>query len=185
VFWSKIWFFFVAIAAAVALTIALVLPRPAARAMVTEEHRRLAVACGVIGILLTDDARKRVDLASAFARTPEITEMLASASGANSLDEARMKSVRSKAEAVMKGIEGDRKPDLAMLIERRGRVVARVALDDRMFGDLAAGRPLVDDALAGYLRDDLWTMNGTLYFVSAAPVVRPGGEYVGAVVLGH
>ncbi len=184
-FWSKIWFFFVAVAAAVALTIALVLPRPAARAMVTEEHRRLAVACGVIGILLTDDARKRVDLASAFARTPEVTDMLAAASAANGLDEARMKSVRSKAEAVMKGIEGDRKPDFAMLIERRGRVVARVSLDDRLYGDLAAGRPLVDDALAGYLRDDLWTMNGTLYFVSAAPVVKSGGEYVGAVVLGH
>ncbi len=184
-FWSKIWFFFVAVVGAVALTIALVLPRPAERAMVTEEHRRLAVACGVIGILLTDDARKRVDLASSFARTPEVTEMLASASAADRLDEARMKSVRSKAEAVMKGIEGDRKPDFAMLIERRGRVVARVKLDDRLFDDLASGRPLVDDALAGYLRDDLWTVNGTLYFVSAAPVVKTGGEYVGAVVLGH
>jgi hypothetical protein len=185
VFWSKIWFFFVAVVGAIALTIALVLPRPAARAMVTEEHRRLAVACGVVGILLTDDARKRVDLASAFARIPEIRELIAGVSG-NRLDEGRMKSVRSKAETVLKGIEGDRQPDFAMLIEKRGRVIARVKLDERQFGDLAAGRPLVDDALAGYLRDDLWMVNGTLYFVSASPVVKPNsGEYAGAVVLGH
>ena len=50
-----------------------------------------------------------------------------------------------------------------------------------------AGRPLVDDALAGYLRDDLWAQNGTMYFVSAAPAIKrdPPVAYVGAVVLGH
>ena len=183
-FWSKIWFFFVAVAGAVALTIALVLPHPPGRAMVTEEHRRLAVACGVISILLTDDARKRVDLAGSFARAEDIVKILEDASAAPQLDEARMKTARAKAETVMKGIKGDRQPDFAMLIERRGRVVARVKLDDRLFGDLATGRPLIDDALAGYLRDDLWTSSGTLYFVSASPVVK-GAEYVGAIVLGH
>ena len=59
-----------------------------------------------------------------------------------------------------------------MLIDRRGRVVARVRLDENDFGDIVAGRPLVDDALAGYLRDDLWAQNGTMYFVSAAPVIK-------------
>ena len=60
-------------------------------------------------------------------------------------------------------------------------------LDENDFGDVVAGRPLVDDALAGYLRDDLWAQNGTMYFVSAAPVIKrdPPVEYVGAVVLGH
>jgi hypothetical protein len=185
VFWSKIWFFFVAVVGALALTIALVLPRPPARAMVTEEQRRLTVACGVIGILLSDDARKRVDLAGSFARSEDIIKALDAASSADRLDEPRMKTVRSTAENVMKGIKGDRQPDFAMLIEKRGRVVARVKLDDRQFGDIASGRPLVDDALAGYLRDDLWVVNGTLYFVSASPVVKGASEYIGAVVLGH
>jgi len=185
VFFSKIWFFFVAVAGAIAVTIALLLPHPPARAVVTEEHRRLNVACGVVGILLTDDARKRVDLAGSFARAEDVVKILDEASAASQLDETRMKTARGKAETVMKGIKGDRQPDFAMLIERRGRVVARVKLDDRVFGDLATGRPLVDDALAGYLRDDLWVINGTLYFVSASPVIKPGGEYLGAVVLGH
>lgn len=183
-FWSKIWLFLVATAAAVAVTVALVLPGPPARAMVTEEQRRLTVACGVVAILLADDARKRVDLAGSFARTAEIVAVLEAASAAPALDAARMKQARDTAEGVMKGITGDRKPDFAMLVDRRGRVVARVRLDDKLFGDLAAGRPLVDDALAGYLRDDVWATGGTLYFVSASPVIR-GADYMGAVVLGH
>ncbi|MGN6104739.1 MAG: hypothetical protein ACTHU0_06535, partial [Kofleriaceae bacterium] len=183
-FWSKIWFFLVAVAAAVALTIALVLPRPAARAMVTEEQRRLTVACGVISILLTDDARGRVELAGSFARTPEIVNALESASGATTLDEVRMKQVRAVGETVMKTIQGKRKPDFAILLDRKGRVVAQVHFDENEFGHSMAGRPLVDDALAGYLRDDLWAEKGTVYFVSASPVIK-ASDYVGAVVLGH
>jgi len=184
VFWSKIWFFLIALAAAVALTIALVLPRPAQRTLVRAEATRLSTACGVIHILLADDARNRVELAGAFARSPEIMNALDAASGVDHLEEARMKQVRDVGDTVMKTIQGHRKPDFAMLIDKRGRVVARVRLDDKNFGDTAAGRPLIDDALAGYLRDDLWAQNGTMYFVSAAPVVKQGA-YVGAVVLGH
>ena len=186
-FLAKLWFFLVALVAAVALTVALVLPRPAQRTLVAEEQQRLAVACGVIDILLGDDARNRVELAGAFARTQEIVTALEGASSAASIDEARMKQVRDVGDAVMKTIQGSRKPDFAMLIDRRGRVVARVRLDENDFGDIAAGRPIVDDALAGYLRDDLWTQNGTMYFVSAAPVIKrdPPIAYVGAIVLGH
>jgi hypothetical protein len=184
VFWSKIWFFIIAVAGAIALTIALVMPRPAGRTMAVAERSRLSVACGAIGVLLTDDARKRVDLAGAFARSAEVIKALEESPAVDRVDEPRMKTVRSMAETVMKGIKGDRKPDFAMLIDRRGRVVARVRLDEKVWGDLAAGRPLVDDALAGYLRDDIWAAGGTLYFVSASPVVK-GTDYLGAVVLGH
>lgn len=185
-FLSKIWFFLVTLAAAVAITLALVMPRPAQRATVNEQHDRLAVACGVVNILLSDDARNRVDLAATFARAPEIVSALEAASNAERLDETRMKQVRDVGERIMKGIQG-RQPDFAMLIDRRGRVVARVKLDENDFGDYMSGRPLVDDALAGYMRDDLWAQNGTMYFVSAAPAIRrdPPVAYVGAIVLGH
>ena len=185
-FLSKIFFFLVAVAAAIALAVALLMPRPAQRALQAEETRRLKVACGVIDILLTDDARNRVELAGSFARTSEIVGPLDAASSADRLDDTRMKQVRGVGENVMKTIEG-RKPDFAILIDKRGRVVARVRLDENDYGDLMTGRPLVDDALAGYLRDDIWVQNGTMYFVTASPVIKrdPPVEYVGAVVLGH
>jgi hypothetical protein len=186
VFLSKIWFFLIALVAAIAITIALVMPRPAQRAAVDEQHGRLAVACGVVNILLLDEARNRVDLASSFSRAPEVVNALESASNADKLDEARMKQVRDIGEKLMNGIAG-RKPDFAVLIDRRGRVVARVKLDENDFGDYMSGRPLVDDALAGYMRDDLWAQSNTMYFVSAAPAIKrdPPVAYVGAIVLGH
>lgn len=185
-FLSKIWFFLVALGATIALTIALVMPRPAQRQHIEDEHNRLALACGVVNVALTDDARNRVELASSFARAQEVVNALESASNSDKLDEARMKQVRDAAEKLMQGISG-RKPDFAMLIDRRGRVVARIKLDENDFGDYAAGRPLVDDALNGYLRDDIWAQNGTMYFVAAAPAIKrdPPVAYVGAVVLGH
>ena len=185
-FWSKIWFFLVALAGAVALTIALTIPKPAERSVMPAEQTRIGVACSVIDILLADDARNRVEVTGAFARASEVVNALEAASGAERLDESRMKTVRDVGDTIMKGIQG-RKPDFAMLIDRRGRVVARVHLDEGDWTDVVAGRPLVDDALAGYLRDDLWVQNGTMYFVSAAPVIKrdPPVAYVGAVVLGH
>jgi hypothetical protein len=184
VYLSKLWLFVVALVAAVAVVIVLLLPRQALRTQVRGETNRLQTACGVIHILLADDARNRVELVGAFARSPEIMAALESAGQAETLDEARMKQVRDIGETVMNAIQGNRKPDFAILVDRRGRVVARVRIDETDFGDIAAGRPLIDDALAGYLRDDLWTAGETMHFVSAAPVIRQG-NYVGAVVLGH
>jgi hypothetical protein len=186
VFLSKIWFFLIALAAAIALTIAFVMPRPAQRQVQLEEHARLTTACSVIDILLADDARDRVALTSTFARAPEIVSALDSASAAKELDTNRMKQVQSSAQKLVDNIKG-RKPDFAILVDHRGRVVAQVKVDENDFGDTVAGRPLVDDALAGYLRDDLWTQKGTMYLVSGAPVIRvnPPIDYVGAVILGH
>lgn len=185
-FLSKIWLFLITVGAAIALTIALVMPRPANRRHTEDEHNRLALACGVVDVALADDARVRVDLASSFARADDVVHALESASNADKLDDARMKQVRDVGEKLMAGISG-RKPDFAMLVDKRGRVVARIKLDENDFGDYVSGRPLVDDALAGYLRDDIWAQNGTMYFVSAAPAIKrdPPVAYVGAVVLGH
>ena len=185
-FASKIWLFLVTIAAAIAVTIALALPHSANQTRIEVEHTRLAVACGVVDILLAKDARNRVDLAGQFARKDEVVTALEQASGTDKLDDAKMKSYRETGENVVKNIQGARKPDFAMMVDKRGRVAARIKLDDTDYGDVVAGRPLVDDALAGYLRDDLWVQGSTLFLVSAAPVIKKdGGDYVGAVVLGH
>ena len=184
-FWSKIWFFLVAAVAITGLTIAILLTRASGREVAKEDRNRLAVACGGIGILLKDDARSRVEFAGLFGRAEPIVNALADASAAAALDEARMKTVRGVGASLIEGdTQGERKPDFVILVDKKGRVVARVRLDEDAFRDVVAGRPLVDDALAGYLRDDLWVLNGTMYLMSAAPAIKDG-EYVGAVVLGY
>jgi hypothetical protein len=184
-FFSKIWLFLLTLIAAVAVTVALLLPRPAERAHVLGEQQRLAVGCGVVNVLLADNARRRVDFTRRFSRSPELANALYAASNADQLDEKRMASAREIGNRLIGLAKGDA-PDFAMLIDTRGRVVARAKRDEKEFGDLAVGRPLVDDALAGLVRDDLWVLDNTLYLVAAAPVVgREPLEYVGAVVLGH
>jgi len=187
VFLSKIWFFLVALAAAIALTIALVMPRPAQRQLENEEHARLTTACSVIDILLADAAHDRLTFAQTFARAPDVVNALDNASAAKELDANRMKQLREPAGKLLAGAKGGVLPDFAILIDKKGRVVSRLKIDEDDFGDVVAGRPLVDDALAGYLRDDVWTQNGTMYFVSGAPVIRtnPPIDYVGAVIVGH
>ncbi len=182
-FWSKIWLFVIVAAAAVAITVALLLPRPAQRARGDDERQRLVVACDVVAIQMRDSARVQIDVAGAFARQASVVAALEKASEADVLDEARNKAVKELAADTIAEVTGTR-PDFAILIDRRGRVVARAGLDEPEYGDTIAGRWLVDDALSGYLRDDLWHADNRLWRVAASPVIK-GPTYVGAVVVGN
>ncbi len=188
-FWSKIWLFLLAAAAALAITVALLLPRPAQRARVEDERQRLVVACDVVNIQLKSAARVQVDVAGAFARQSAVVAALDKASGADTIDPTAAKAAHELASATIAGVEGAR-PDFAILIDRRGRVLTRAGtggIDENDYGDTMAGRFLVDEALAGYLRDDLWQVGGRLYRVAASPVIKrdPPIAYVGAVVIGN
>ena len=188
-FWSKIWFFLVAVAAATALTIALVLPRPAAREAERDEIRHLADACVVANILLTDNARDRIGFTGDFARAEGIDKALATANAAGEINGDMNKAGRDAAAKLLGDIKGT-PPSFVYLVDTRGRVVARegTQADRTRFGDSLANYPLVQDALAGYLRDDVWLHNRALFLVSASPVINrsaTGDAYVGAVVLGY
>ena len=188
-FWSKIWLFLLAAAAAIAFTVALLLPRPAQRARTDDDRQRLVVACDVVNIQLKSAARVQIDVASAFARQAELVAALERAGGLETIDEATAKAARELAAQTIAGVSGTR-PDFAILVDRRGRVLARAGsagVDEAQFGDTIAGRFLVDDALAGYLRDDLWQVGKRLYRVAGSPVIKrdPPVTYVGAVVVGN
>lgn len=196
-FWSKIWFFLVAIAAGAAITLALVMPRPAERERILVERQSLAVACDVINILLQDNARGRVELAGKVARAENLDAKLLELSGKKELEAADNQELKEFANQLMKDIVGA-KPDFIILLDNKGRVVARTGThNDSEYKDSLAGYFLVDDALNGFLRDDLWNIEeigdkkdskrrNVLYLVAASPVVdRTRDDYAGAVVIGH
>jgi hypothetical protein len=183
VFWSKIWFFLTAVIAAAAITIALMLPRPAERQRLADERQRVITACDVINILLGTNARSRVDLAGTFARSEiDVSAVLAPATLAAEISAEANQTARTVATQLLDSTTGD-KPDFVILVDARGRVVARVGVHDDRYGDALAGYFLVDDALDGYVRDDLWLLDGTLYLVAGAPVF--GNRAAGAVIIGH
>jgi hypothetical protein len=183
VFWSKIWFFLTAVIAAAAITIALMLPRPAERQRLADERQRVITACDVINILLGTNARSRVDLAGTFARSEiDVSAVLAPATLSDGISGEANQTARTVATQLLDSTTGD-KPDFVILVDARGRVVARVGVHDDRYGDTLAGYFVVDDALDGYMRDDLWIIDGTLYLVAAAPVF--GNRWAGAVIIGH
>jgi hypothetical protein len=185
-FWSKIWFFLVTLVAGVAITVALLLPRPTERARAADESDRLRVACGVVRILMTNNAWIRVNVATTFSRDAQLVSKLDEASQATDIDDARSKAMRAIAVPLINNVQGS-KPDFAMIIDRTGRVVTRVGVEEDLYGEMAAGRFLIDDALAGYTRDDVWVIGGRLYLMAGAPVMQGEQPFatVGAIILGH
>jgi hypothetical protein len=192
-FWSKIWFFLVAAVAAVALTLALVMPRPAERATVNTEQKQLRTACSVASILMRDFARTRVQLAADTARDESGLDAVLAASSKGEIVSGESYSSAKKILTNLdfgmtrKGEEDvPYRPDMVVALDLPGRVVARSGKDENIYGDSLAGYFLIDDALSGYQRDDLWIFNGQLISVAAAPVIVTRTlDYAGAVVIGE
>jgi hypothetical protein len=195
VYLTKIWFLLVAAFATVALALALVMPRPAERTALVVEGARLERACTIAGILLRDNARTRVQLAGEFARaaapanepTLRLDSILFAASKGELISAEANATGRKALGKLLDSFSGS-KPDFVQLLDRRGRVVARWSPKgegDDKYGQSLAGYYLVDDALAGYLRDDLWLIDGTLYRVAGSPVVTRQLDWAGAVIVGH
>lgn len=192
---SKIWFLLTAAFAVVALAVALVIPGPARRAALKTEGARLERACVITGILLRDNARVRVQLAGEIARagapanepTLRVDSILFAASKGELISAEANATGRKALGKLLDSFSGS-KPDFVYLLDRRGRLVARWSASgkgDETYGQSLRGYYLVDDALAGYLRDDLWVLDGVLYRVAASPVVTRDLRWAGAVVVGH
>ena len=187
-FWSKIWLFIVVVIAAAALTVALALPRSAHKSRVQDERQRLVVACDVVTILLEAKAQDDVEVVANFTRDADLVASLAKVKADTNLvaTDGPSKEILDIANDRMGRVDGD-KPTLAVITDRSGRVVTRVGVDEGQLGDVVAGRHLIDDALAGYVRDDVWVEGGAIYMVAASPIVsraRDGDQIIGSAVLG-
>jgi hypothetical protein len=78
-----------------------------------------------------------------------------------------------------------RKADLIAVVGANGHVVSRDLNINAMFDDdLKAKYPSVGKALDGVANKDVWSFNGQLYRVGAAPVRNKAGQVVGALVIG-
>ncbi len=69
-------------------------------------------------------------------------------------------------------------------VDPRGVVVGRTGLGEGELGANLGGLPLVQSALSGNTRDDLWEISGQAYRMAARPIISRGQYYVGAIVHG-
>src|SRR5262245_49236242 len=180
-FLSKIWFILVALAAAIAVTFALIAPRPFERRLAALEGQRLDRAQYAAEQMFKVDAHKWIDHVGKLGRDAILAESLDAASRGSGEDRVIHRTIQDRFRTLI--------PDLAsggidsiVAIDTKGRVVARVGDNEKEHGDFMTGAEIIADALRGYLSDDVWGVGGHLQRLAAAPVLSKNRDrIVGAV----
>jgi hypothetical protein len=180
-FLSKIWFILIALVAGVALTFALIAPRPVVQKLGVVEGQRLDRAQYAAEQMFKVDAHKWIDRVSKLGRDAIVSDSLDAASRGSGEWTVLHKTLQDRFRALI--------PDLStggiqtlVALDVKGRVVARLGDDEKEYGDYLTGAEVVADALRGYLSDDVWGNNGQLLRVAAAPVLSKGHDRIVGVV---
>lgn len=128
------------------------------------------------------DARLRLDALATLAVEPEVRQTLRSSSGRKGTPGTGTRRRLSQKLNQLNAKLEEGKGDLVFAVDAEGEVVA--TLDKNALGSEQLDKmPLVEDALRGFMRDDVWVYNGEVFRMAARPVFD-GGRYVGAVVHG-
>src|SRR4029079_2615388 len=180
-FLSKIWFILIALAAAIAVTCALIAPRPFERKLEAAEGQRLDRAQYAAEQMFKVDAHKWIDHVGKLGRDAIIAESLDAASRGSGEYTVIHRTIQDRFRTLI--------PDLAsggidtiVALDTKGRVIARVGENEKEYGDYIGGAEIIADALRGYLSDDVWGVNGRLQRLAAAPVLSKNRDrMVGAV----
>jgi len=156
-YFTKIWFGLTALAGAFALSLAVLAQVPAQHAVEREQAERLDYAQHSLQLLFKVNARKWMDYATQAATDREIVGPLEEASKAAEIAPGLHQTAQSK----LRNFNDNLKLQLMWAVDAKGRVVARVGLEDSVFKDSVVGLPLVEDALRGYRGDDTWALAGS------------------------
>ncbi|MGF1468023.1 MAG: MXAN_5187 C-terminal domain-containing protein [Sandaracinaceae bacterium] len=150
-----------------------------------ERHTRRSLERDVSELehLLRIDARQRLDALAPFAANGELRRALRTASAR----EGRVPRAQRRALIAtlreLNGQLGEMRGHLLFAVDRDGYIVAHLGPGPVPEGAGLGAFPLVERALAGYLRDDMWVLDDRVYRMVARPVIE-GGQYVGALLHG-
>ncbi len=177
----SIWLVILGLATTLALGLALLAPRPLSDALEHETGERLHVASQSAALLLRLSARQWIDTAQRDATDAVLLEAVSEANRGPADLGILHKTVqeRLRAFATKAGAE------LALATDGKGRVLARVGVDEATYKDGVDGLPVVVAALRGDpFRRHVCVAEGHLYRLVAAPVVS-GPKFIGVLVLGQ
>ncbi len=183
-FLTKIWFILIAILLAVAVTIAVIAPRPVAKKMALLEGQRLDRAQYAAEQMFKVDAHKWIDRVGKLGRDAIISESLDAASRGSGEYTVIHRTIGDRFRTLIPDLSSGG-IDVIAAVDNKGRVISRVGENDKEYGDYVAGAELIADALRGYLSDDVWGIGGKLQRVAAAPVLSKNRDrIVGAIYVG-
>ena len=184
---SKVWMFLLALALAAAFGIAFMAPKPAAREATKYYAENLDRAQHSAQLMLRVEARKWIDIAAKVSVDRTLIENMEKAVD----NPAELKKVEAKLNnrvvQILSVLKREHRPELVMALDIRGKQIYSMGSSSAFVPGKHGliGYPLVEDALRGYRRDDLWNIDGKLYLLAGTPIIsRAKGRYVGALVLG-
>jgi hypothetical protein len=185
---SRVWYVLLGLAVAVAMYVVYIAvgqyDRQATRAL----KEGLASDSQTVEWALKIDARRRLDALLAGSVDSTLQQALVAANGSRDgkVPEAAKASAKKALGTVNDAIPADWRDDALFAVDRDGQVVAVMGFDQVQGNDdfELGGYPAVNDALHGWLRDDVWLLGSKMYVVVARPVEydatqRPAGAIVG------
>ncbi|MDP3277459.1 MAG: MXAN_5187 C-terminal domain-containing protein [Deltaproteobacteria bacterium] len=136
---------------------------------------------------LRTDARVRLDTLRELSTSADFARLMNQARERTS--DATLRDVATRIQQQLttlnNRLEEPTRSHVLIAVDPRGMVVGRDGFNaSQGIGDYLGGLPLVSAALNGYLRDDAWALQGSLYRMAAVPVIYQG-RYVGALLGGR
>ncbi|MDP9148648.1 MAG: hypothetical protein M3O36_01700 [Myxococcota bacterium] len=185
---SRLWYVLLALAVAVALYVVYVAVGQYGRQTTRALKEGLASDSQTVEWVLKIDARHRLDALLAGSVEPALQQALVGANGSvgGKVPEKSRADAKRALATIHEAIPADWRADALFAVDREGRVVASRGYEAAAGNDEfeMGGYPAVNDALHGWLRDDIWVLGSKMYVVVARPVEydatqRPVGAIVG------
>jgi hypothetical protein len=184
---SRVWYVLLGLAVSVALYVVFVAVGQFDRQGMLALKEGLASDSQTVEWALKIDARRRMDALLAGSVDPKLQAALVAAAAAkDKVPDTAKTDARKALGTIQEAIPADYRSDAVFAVDRDGRVVAEVGFDAVAGNDdfELGGYPAVNDALHGWLRDDVWVLGAKMYAVATRPVEydvtqRPPGAIVG------
>ena len=186
-FLSRIWYVVLSLVVATSLYCVFLAVGEYNRRGTVAMTEELASDVQVVGWNLQIDARHRLDALLYGSLDPGIQAALGAAQDKDKIPAKAKDDAKKALVAVNEKIQpAEFRSDALFAVDHDGRVIGQVGFDQaNAFDDFElGGYPAVNDAIHGFLRDDIWVLGGKIYRVVARPVEfdstqRPLGAVVG------
>jgi len=185
---SRVWYVLLGVAVAVSLYVVYVAVGQYNRQTTLALKEGLASDSQTVEWALKIDARRRLDALLVASVDPALQQALALGNAAREgkLPEKPRADAKKALATIAEAIPADLRSDAMFAVNRAGEVLAEIGFESVASNDEfeLGGYPAVNDALHGWLRDDVWVLGSKMYFVVARPVEydvtqRPPGAIVG------
>jgi hypothetical protein len=185
---SRVWYVVLGLAVAVALYVMYVAVGQYSRQGTRALKEGLASDSQTVEWAMKIDARRRLDALLVGSVDSTLQGALVAACGvkAGKIPQPPRDAARKALGSINDAIPADYRADALFAVDRDGQVIAELGYDQVAGNDEfeLGGYPAVNDALHGWLRDDVWLLGSKMYVVVARPVEydvtqRPAGAIVG------